>query len=120
MPYLCKLRIICRDRPNGENVRKAMDEPPFLPCVQPDSNSNVTRMSNEMSNIDNKVKYINYCICEFAASHNMALLEAYDYLSEHGAVAFLDECYEAEHLLSIEEAVADMAAVAQKNGGLIA
>ena len=97
-----------------------MDAPPFLPCTQPDSNRNVTRMSNEMSNIDNKVKYINYCICEFAASHNMALLEAYDYLSEHGAVAFLDECYEAEHLLSIEEAVADMAAVAQKNGGLIA
>lgn len=69
--------------------------------------------------IDNKVKYINYCISEFAASRNMALLEAYDYLNDHGAVAFLDECYEAEHLLSIEDAVADMVAVAQKNGGLI-
>ena len=69
--------------------------------------------------IDNKVKYINYCICEFAASRNMMLLEAYDYLNEHGAIDFLDECYEAEHLLSIEEAVVDMAAVAQKNGGLI-
>ena len=69
--------------------------------------------------IDNKVKYINYCISEFAASRNKMLLEAYDYLNEHGAIDFLDEYYEAEHLLSIEEAVVDMAAVAQKNGGLI-
>ena len=76
-------------------------------------------IGNNSMKMDNKVKYINYCICEFAAIRNMSLLEAYDYLSEHGAVAFLDECYEAEHLLSIEEAVADMAAVAQKNGGLI-
>lgn len=68
--------------------------------------------------MDNKAKYINYCISEYAALHGMTLLDAYDYLSEHGAIAFLDECYEAEHLLSIEEAVADMATVAQKNGGL--
>lgn len=69
--------------------------------------------------IDNKVKYINYCISEFAVSNNMSLLDAYNYLNEHGAIAFLDECYEAEHLLSIEEAVADMKSIAAKNGGTI-
>ncbi|MCQ2202481.1 MAG: DUF3791 domain-containing protein [Bacteroidales bacterium] len=69
--------------------------------------------------IDNKVKYINYCISEFAVSSNMPLLDAYNYLNEHGAIAFLDECYEAEHLLSIEEAVADMKSIAAKNGGTI-
>ncbi|UVP53872.1 DUF3791 domain-containing protein [Bacteroides cellulosilyticus] len=32
-------------------------------------------------------------------------------------VAFLDECYAAEHLLSVEDAVKDLTVICKNNGG---
>ena len=47
----------------------------------------------------------------------MSLLEAYNYLDRYGGIAFLDECYAAEHLLSIEEALHDLIVICKNNGG---
>lgn len=66
---------------------------------------------------DNKVKYTNYCISAFAKQYNLSLLEAFNYLERYGGLSFLDECYEAEHLLSIEEAINDLAVICKNNGG---
>lgn len=47
----------------------------------------------------------------------MSLLEAYNYLDRYGGITFLDECYAAEHLLSIEEAIKDLTIICKNNGG---
>ena len=67
--------------------------------------------------VQNKVKYINYCISCFSKQYDMSLLEAYNYLDRYGGIAFLDECYAAEHLLSIEEALHDLIVICKNNGG---
>lgn len=74
-------------------------------------------MQMEYSVDDNKVKYINYCVSAFAKQYGMSLLESFNYLERYGGLAFLDECYAAEHLLSIEDAVKDLAIICKNNGG---
>ena len=68
-------------------------------------------MEKEHSIDDNKVKYINYCINAFARQYDMSLLESFNYLERYGGVAFLDECYAAEH------AVKDLTVICKNNGG---
>ena len=66
---------------------------------------------------DNKIKYTNYCIATFAKQYKMSLLAAFNYLDRYGGLTFLDECYEAEHLLSIEDAIHDLVVICKNNGG---
>lgn len=66
---------------------------------------------------DNKIEYINYCISAFAKQYAMSLPEAFNYLERYDGLAFLDECYEAEHLLSIENAIEDLVVICRNNGG---
>lgn len=42
------------------------------------------------------------------------MLEAFNYLDRYGGLTFLDECYEAEHLLSIEDAIHDLVVICKK------
>ena len=65
----------------------------------------------------NKIKYINYCISCFSKQYELSLLEAFNYLERYGGIAFLDECYPAEHLLSIEDALHDLIIICKNNGG---
>ena len=66
---------------------------------------------------DNKIKYTSYCIATFAKQYKMSLLEVFNYLDRYGGLTFLDECYEAEHLLSIEDAIHDLVVICKNNGG---
>ena len=66
---------------------------------------------------DNKIKYTNYCIATFAKQYKMSLLEVFNYLDRYGGLTFLDACYEAEHLLSIEDAIHDLVVICKNNGG---
>ena len=66
---------------------------------------------------DNKIKYTNYCIATFAKQYKMSLLEVFNYLDRYGGLTFLDECYEAEHLLSIEDAIHDLVVICKNNRG---
>ena len=73
-------------------------------------------MSQELRN---RIDYTVMCIGEFSQRHAMHPQKAYQYLKEYGGMAFLKDCYSAEHLLSIEDAIDDLTAVCQKNGGKI-
>lgn len=67
-------------------------------------------------------KQINYavvCVNEFARRHNLKMKEAFQFLFQHNAIAFLKENYDIEHTLSLDDALDDMMAVCRKNGGTL-
>ena len=41
------------------------------------------------------------------------------YLKDYSGLAFLDKCYEAEHQLSISDAVDDLSVICHRNGGAL-
>lgn len=63
------------------------------------------------------IGYIVAVINEFARAYNITVREASNYLSRYKGIDFLTEHYEAEHLLSIEDSVQDLARVCYNNGG---
>lgn len=67
----------------------------------------------------NMIQYTVSCIHEFAAKHKLTPKEAFNYLFKYKGIDFLNCYYETEHLLSIEDAVEDLAIVCRKNGGKI-
>lgn len=71
-------------------------------------------MSKEERNI---IEYIVCCISEFAKQHNIAIHQAYQYLHDFKGLKFLDEQYEIEHTFSIDDAVADLTLICNRNGG---
>lgn len=68
--------------------------------------------------IDKRViGYIVAVISEFAKAYNMTIREASNYLNRYKGLEFLTEHYEAEHLLSLDDSVQDLARVCYNNGG---
>ena len=65
------------------------------------------------------LNYIVICISEFAKEKNISRKEAYNYLKEYKGLEFLNECYEAEHTVSLDDAVEDLTEVCKRNGGNI-
>lgn len=65
----------------------------------------------------NIIEYVNCCVGAFANRFHLTLSQSYAYLRRFQGIDFLIECYPAEHTLSIEDAVEDMAVLCQKNGG---
>lgn len=55
----------------------------------------------------------------FARKYNLSRKEACSYLSHFKGLEFSIDNYEAEHQLSLEECVDDMAAICRRNGGEI-
>ena len=51
----------------------------------------------------NRVTYIIYCINAFAERYKLSAKQAFAYLQRFKGLVFLDECYEAEHQLSLSE-----------------
>ena len=70
-----------------------------------------------MSEKKSKSYYIVLCIKEFANFQKIALKDAYLYLSKYKGIEFLDEHYEAEHLLGFDEVIEDLVAICQREGG---
>ncbi len=70
--------------------------------------------------IKNRIAYTVMCISEFAQKYSMQTKQAYLYLKQHGGISFLKDCYDAEHLLSIDDAIDDLALICRKNGGNVA
>lgn len=60
--------------------------------------------------------YYVVCIRCFGERFGLTPKESHAYLDRHAGLQFLMDCYEAEHTLSIEEAVEDMAVVCRRNG----
>ena len=70
--------------------------------------------------IRNRINYTVMCIGAFSARHALLLQDGYRYLKEFGGISFLKDCYEAEHLLSIDDAVDDLTVLCKRNGGNVA
>lgn len=66
-----------------------------------------------------KIRYINLCIVEFGRKFGMSPTLSYQYLRRYRGLAFLDRCYEAEHQLSLAEALSDLRIYCKRNGGTI-
>ena len=67
----------------------------------------------------NKLTYIIYCINAFGEKYGLLPKQAYAYLKRYGGLSFVDECYPAEHTLSLDDAVTDMSVVCKRNGGCL-
>ena len=64
-----------------------------------------------------QINYIVTCISEFARRHGLKTKNAFNFLSEYKAIEFLNEFYDIEHTLSIDDALDDMLIICRKNGG---
>ena len=69
--------------------------------------------------IPTKITYIVYCINSFGEKYGLYSRQAYAYLKRFKGIEFLDECYEADHLLSINDAVNDLSMLGKRNGGAL-
>lgn len=68
----------------------------------------------------NRIEYIVSCVGEFAMQNRLTNAQSYLYLKQFGGIEFLTRFYEAEHLLSIDDAVVDLKNICLRNGGSIA
>ncbi len=67
----------------------------------------------------NRMTYMVYCVNAFAEQYHLSPKQAFAYLHRFKGLDFLDECYEAEHQLSIRDAVSDLAVICKRNGGAL-
>ncbi len=72
---------------------------------------------NSVSN--NKISYTVACVSNFANLFNLSKKDAFSYLYNNKAIAFLKEHYDIEHTLSLDDAVEDMAEICRQNGGTL-
>lgn len=63
--------------------------------------------------------YVIYCINSFADRYGLTAKQAFSYLMRFKGLEFLDECYEAEHQLSLDDAVNDLSVICRRNGGAL-
>lgn len=66
-----------------------------------------------------RIRYINMCIVEFGKKFGMTAQLSYLYLKRYNGLAFLDKCYEAEHLQSLDSALDDLKIYCKRHGGTI-
>lgn len=65
------------------------------------------------------IHYIVMSLGMFARKYNLTKKEACNYLARFKGLDFSIRNYEAEHQLSLQECVEDMAAICQRNGGKV-
>lgn len=69
--------------------------------------------------IFDRIEYIVACVGAFAQQHKLSNSQAYAYLCRFTGIDFLLDCYEAEHILSIDNAVSNLQAICRREGGKI-
>ncbi len=75
------------------------------------------RLTNSQPIDKRVIGYVVACINIFAKSYNLNVREASNYLNRYKGLDFLTNHYEAEHLLSLEDSVQDLARVCYNQGG---
>lgn len=63
------------------------------------------------------IEYIVTAISEFAKRYVLTIKEASNYLLRFKGIEFLEQCYAAEHTLSVRDWVDDITAICKRNGG---
>ena len=77
-------------------------------------------MSERETMIDaSHIQYYIRCVSAFADKKGLNQRDAFNYLYNHNGIEFLIDCYDAEHTLSMNDAVYDLALVCKNNGGTI-
>jgi len=66
----------------------------------------------------NMINYMVVCVNDYAERHGCEFVDSFDYLRNNKGLEFLEECYDAEHTLSIDEALEDLECVCKRNEGL--
>ena len=69
--------------------------------------------------MEKQVSWTIAAISEFAKAKALSVKQAFNYLSLFKGIDFLQAHYEAEHTLSFDDAVEDLTAICQQNGGQI-
>lgn len=64
-----------------------------------------------------QIDYSVVCVNEFAQKKEISSREAFLYLYQYKGIAFLDENYDIEHTLSLEDAIEDLDIICRNNGG---
>jgi len=67
----------------------------------------------------NQINYYVLCVGAFAEQKNIPPAKAFNYLYTFNGIDFLIDCYDAEHTLSLNDAVEDLTQVCRNNGGTI-
>ena len=68
---------------------------------------------------ENKVTYYIYCINRFAERFKLSSKDSFNYLFQYGGMLFLEDFYDVEHLLSLNDTVEDLVAVCRNKGGYL-
>ncbi len=71
----------------------------------------------EKKEIFNRIEYVVACVGAFAQAFGLTNPQAYSYLRRFSGIDFLLDCYEAEHTLSIDDAVSDLQFICHREGG---
>ena len=66
-----------------------------------------------------KIQYINLCIDEFARKYRLAPQVAYNYLKKFDGLAFLNEHYDVEHTLALQDTLGSLQKICARNGGTL-
>ena len=64
-----------------------------------------------------KIQYVNLCINAFAKRHKLSPSVSFRYLSDLRAIDFIDNNYEAEHIMPIDDTVDALTIFCRRNGG---
>jgi hypothetical protein len=75
------------------------------------------RMNIMPEQLRNQINYTVVCVNEFARKNALHPRTAFLYLYDHKGIEFLQEHYEIEHTLSLDDAVEDLEMICKNNGG---
>lgn len=69
--------------------------------------------------IFDRIEYVVTCVGAFSQKYRLSNTQAYAYLRRFTGIDFLIDCYDAEHTLSIDDAVSDLQVLCNRKGGKI-
>lgn len=72
-----------------------------------------------MFSVKDIAEYIVALIAAFASYYQMTEVEAYRYLSSHGAINVAHDFYDVMHTQSFDDMVQSMASYCRRNGGCL-
>ena len=63
----------------------------------------------------NMIDYMVVCVNDYADRHGLSRMASFDYLLRNKGLDFLEDCYDAEHTLSLDETIDDLDAICKRN-----
>lgn len=70
-----------------------------------------------MNELKKRINYTVVCVNEFARRFHISAKTSFFYLYEHKGIDFINEHYDIEHTLSLDDAIEDLILVCRNNGG---